>query len=95
MSFNTSPIKTVIRKLPVDIETPISVYLKLRGMGPSSLLYSIEGEERISRYSYIGIMSHSCYVFNENEVVITDSHGVKNKITEPNLDPSHYLEEIL
>jgi anthranilate synthase component 1 len=44
----------VMRELPADIETPISVYLKMRGLGPSFLLESVEGGERVARYSMIG-----------------------------------------
>ncbi|MHB1293918.1 MAG: anthranilate synthase component I [Anaerolineae bacterium] len=44
----------VVRELPADVETPISVYLKLRGLGPSFLLESVEGGERLARYSFIG-----------------------------------------
>jgi anthranilate synthase component I len=44
----------VVRELPADIDTPISVYLKLRTLGPSFLLESVEGGERMARYSMIG-----------------------------------------
>ena len=38
-----------------DLETPVSVYLKLRQLGGESfLLESVEGEEQIGRYSFIG-----------------------------------------
>ena len=48
-------IQTIIRELHADLETPVSVYLKLRGQGASFLLESVEGGERIARYSFIGI----------------------------------------
>ena len=41
-------------ELPADLETPISVFLKLRGEGNAFLLESVEGGERIGRYSFIG-----------------------------------------
>ena len=44
----------VVRELPADIDTPISVYLKMRGLGPSFLLESVEGGEHLARYSMIG-----------------------------------------
>ncbi len=44
----------VIRELPADMDTPISIYLKLRGLGPSFLLESVEGGEHVARYSFIG-----------------------------------------
>lgn len=45
----------VFRELPADLETPVSVYLKLRGQGESFLLESVEGGEQIARYSFIGV----------------------------------------
>src|SRR4051794_3613057 len=53
----------VYRELPADLETPVSVYLKLRGQtNPRSdqpdgsfLLESVEGGEQIARYSFIGV----------------------------------------
>ena len=45
----------LVRELPADIDTPISVYLKLRGLGPSFLLESVEGGERMARHSMIGV----------------------------------------
>jgi anthranilate/para-aminobenzoate synthase component I len=47
-------LSPVVRELPADVETPVSVYLKLRGLGPSFLLESVEGGEHLARYSIIG-----------------------------------------
>ncbi|MGQ9786578.1 MAG: anthranilate synthase component I [Anaerolineae bacterium] len=43
------------RELPADMETPVSVYLKLQDEGPSFLLESITGGEQVARYSFIGV----------------------------------------
>jgi anthranilate synthase component 1 len=45
----------VYRELPADLETPVSVYLKLQDEGPSFLLESVTGGERVARYSFIGV----------------------------------------
>ena len=46
----------VYRVFPADLETPVSVYLKLmESEGPSFLLESVEGGEQVGRYSFIGI----------------------------------------
>src|SRR5207249_11653580 len=37
-----------------DAETPVSAYQKLLKTGPSFLLESVEGGERIGRYSFLG-----------------------------------------
>lgn len=48
---NVIPVYT---DLMADFETPVSAYAKLKEAGPSYLLESIEGGERLSRYSFIG-----------------------------------------
>ncbi len=45
----------VYRELPADLETPVSVYMKLRADGPSFLLESVEKGEQLGRYSFIGV----------------------------------------
>ncbi|NOX60534.1 MAG: anthranilate synthase component I, partial [Chloroflexi bacterium] len=46
----------IYRLLPADLETPVSVYLKLRRPGKSSfLLESVEKGEQLGRYSFIGV----------------------------------------
>jgi anthranilate synthase component 1 len=49
-------IKTVpvYRELIADTETPVSAFLKVRGEGSAFVLESIEGGERLARYSFIG-----------------------------------------
>jgi anthranilate synthase component 1 len=44
----------VYREIIADAETPVSAYQKLLKTGPSFLLESVEGGERIGRYSFIG-----------------------------------------
>ena len=43
---NLIPIYKVIS---ADLETPVSVYLKLRGVGPSFLLESVEKGQQVGR----------------------------------------------
>lgn len=44
----------LVRTFQADTETPVSVYLKLQ-RPYSCLLESVEGEERMARYSYIAV----------------------------------------
>jgi anthranilate synthase component 1 len=44
----------ISREVLADLDTPVSAYLKVRAGGPSFLLESAEGGERIGRYSFIG-----------------------------------------
>jgi anthranilate synthase component I len=46
----------VYRVFPADLETPVSVCLKLmESEGPSFLLESVEGGEQVGRYSFVGV----------------------------------------
>ncbi len=44
----------VWRELPADLETPVSAYLKLARGRIGFLLESVEGGERLARYSFVG-----------------------------------------
>ena len=44
----------VYREVPADLETPVSVFLKVARGRHSFLLESVEGGERLARYSFIG-----------------------------------------
>jgi len=45
----------VIKQLPADLDTPLSLYIKLANQPYSYLLESVEGGERFGRYSFIGL----------------------------------------
>ena len=49
----------VTRQFAADLETPVSVYLKLmEEPGASFLLESVEGGEQVGRYSFVGVNLH-------------------------------------
>ena len=58
---------------PADLETPVSVYLKLRGQGKSFLLESIDGGERIARYSFIGISPRARYMLRNDHIQVLEN----------------------
>ncbi|MCL4862072.1 MAG: anthranilate synthase component I [Caldilineaceae bacterium] len=67
-------------ELPADLETPVSVYLKLCGANkgaPSFLLESVEKGEQIGRYSFIGLHSPLTVVATGSESVIGGAGGAE------------------
>jgi anthranilate synthase component 1 len=44
----------IYRELVADLETPVSAFLKINRGGSSFLLESVEGGQRLARYSFIG-----------------------------------------
>jgi anthranilate synthase component 1 len=63
-----------------DTETPVSAYLKLRGSGPSFLLESAEGGQRVGRWSFLGV--HPRSVMRVDHGVLTVD-GEKRDFTDP------------
>jgi len=64
------------RDLPADMETPVSIYLKLQDEGPCFLLESVSGGEQVARYSFIGVRPRGLVTATDNEVYLTsEGHG--------------------
>lgn len=55
-----------------DIETPVSVLLKLKHLSYPFLLESVEGGEKWARYSFIGFDPSSVFRVKQKDVFITD-----------------------
>ncbi len=90
MLLESTTTQTIIRELPADLETPVSVYLKLRDEHPSFLLESVEGGERIARYSFIGIQPRAQYILKNGEIHIKDEHGLRRM--DYDSDPTQFLQ---
>lgn len=60
----------VYREILADLETPVSVYLKLSdgARQPGFLLESIEGGTRIARYSFIGANTAGSVIFQDGRL---------------------------
>jgi anthranilate synthase component 1 len=67
----------VYREIVADLETPVSAFLKINRGGYSFLLESVEGGERLARYSFIG----------------TEPYRVIETGGEDNLDPLPLIAE--
>ena len=83
--------QTIVREISADLETPISVYMKLRGHAPSFLLESVEGGERIARYSFIGIKPKAQYIIRDNQIEIIENQVLR--FTHHEGDPTFFLQE--
>lgn len=59
-------IAPIYREIPADMETPVTAYLKVAQEGPSFLLESVEGGEKLARYSFIGTLPEQIIETGEN-----------------------------
>ncbi|MFH1523980.1 MAG: chorismate-binding protein, partial [Chloroflexota bacterium] len=83
--------RVLVRELPADLETPLSVYLKLAGDGSSFLLESVSGGERVARYSFIGVRPRKIYILRNN---VWEIHFADGKITRPLIEGGNPLEAL-
>jgi anthranilate synthase component I len=94
MLLEANQIQTILREVSADLETPVSLYLKLRGDGASFLLESVEGGERIARYSFIGVQPRAEYILRNGSVEVKDADGVcVIKLNDG--DPTRFLQNEL
>jgi anthranilate synthase component 1 len=81
------------RDLPADMETPVSIYLKLQDEGASFLLESVSGGEQVARYSFIGVRPRGLITTFGNEVYLaSEGHG-RTIPLENGLDPLEVLKQ--
>ena len=77
MLLEATTVQTIVREIFTDIETPVSLYLKLRGDGASFLLESVEGGEQLARYSFIGVHPRAEYIFRDGQIEIKENGATR------------------
>lgn len=80
----------VVREALADLDTPLSVYLKLANRPYSYLFESVQGGERFGRYSFVGLPARTRLVVRGHEVWVEDDEGVRERETRS--DPLEFIE---
>jgi anthranilate synthase component 1 len=77
-----------------DLETPVSVYLKVAGGPYTFLLESVEGGERIARYSFVGLDPYLVMTMRGRSATLVWRSGPKSGTSEtvPCDDPLRLIE---
>ncbi len=83
------------RELPADLETPVSVFMKLRTgqQGPSFLLESVEKGEQLGRYSFIGVHAPMTATSYGDRTIIGGAGGTV--LEERTGDPLEVVRELM
>jgi len=85
----------VFRELSADLDTPVSVFLKLKGRTPGFLLESAEGGERLGRYSFLGVGYSLMLKASGTKVTIYRNGKSKELTLKDNQDPLHLVKSRL
>lgn len=73
----TSNVIPVYKEINADLDTPVSAFLKIKKDDYAFLLESVEGQEHIARYSFLG--SRPSLVFKSKDKAIELIYPHKNK----------------
>jgi hypothetical protein len=88
--YNRIPI---VLETFADLDTPLSIYLKLANQPYSYLLESVQGGERFGRYSFIGLPSASRIVIRGRHVAVM--HGEALTEEAEVADPLDFVRQYL
>jgi anthranilate synthase component I len=61
--------------IPGDLDTPVSAFIKLKAFEPRFLLESVEGGERLARYSFIGLGQGLEVKLDRSGLAVGDERG--------------------
>jgi len=79
--YNRIPLVT---ETFADLDTPLSLYLKLANKPFSYLLESVQGGERFGRYSFIGLPADTRITVRDNQVTLTHKDSeTKHEVENP------------
>lgn len=88
--YNRIPL---IRELPADLDTPLSIFLKLANAPYSYLLESVVGGERFGRYSIIGLPARTVLRVHGHVVTLETDGEKTEQHSAP--DPLVFIESLL
>ena len=77
----------LVKTVMADLLTPVSAFLRIERQSPRAfLLESIEGGEKIARYSFLGCAPHTIVHARAGQVTIEQADGSQQTIERPMLD---------
>lgn len=72
-------LSPIVKEVDADLETPVSAFLKLQGLGARFLLESAEKGERMGRFSFIGLESCEVLEIKKDRMIFGGQKILFNK----------------
>ena len=86
----------VYKEIGADLDTPVSAFLKIKKDGYAFLFESVEGQEKIARYSFLG--SNPSLIFKSEagdiQIIYSESQDIFKGLVSKFLTPTDPLAEI-
>ena len=80
----------VVHEVVADLDTPVSIYLKLANKPYSYLLESVQGGEKWGRYSFIGLPCQTRIRVRTNQITVENDQGVMEQVND--INPLDFIE---
>jgi len=86
----------VFKKINADLDTPVSAFLKIKEKAKESfLLESVEGQEKIARYSFLGVNPSLLFKSKAKSIYIYDRINRKKIEFQTKTDPIDEIRKIM
>ena len=85
----------VWRDILADMETPVSAFKRIAHRPNAFLLESVEGGERMARYSFLGSDPHLVFRSKGQRATISENGETREIVLSEGRDPLHVLQEIM
>lgn len=85
----------VYKQIRADLDTPVSAFLKIRGKQEAFLLESVEGQEKVARYSFLGSSPSLVFKTKDRRITILDKRENKVKKILTSSDPLEEVKRIM
>lgn len=85
----------VFREFLADMETPVSALSAFADDDNVFLFESVEGGERIGRYSFIGVNPYAVFTVEDGKAYLTDRAGKRSELPAPDGKPFFALRELM
>lgn len=91
-NFNVIPVYIEIN---ADLDTPVSAYLKLKKSDYSFLLESVEGQEKIARFSFLGLDPALIFKASGRRIQILRPHEARERSFFTETSPLEEVKKIM
>jgi len=91
--FSQGDVVPVYKRLLADLETPVSVYLKLAQTSDVGfMLESVEGGEQVGRYSFLGVNPRGTVLVENGQASVTINGETNTHPLQDGEDPLHIVK---
>jgi anthranilate synthase component 1 len=90
-----SNVIPIYKEINADLDTPVSAFLKIKGSDYAFLLESVEGQEKLARYSFMGVSPSLIFKSKGRDIEITYMQEKRHERFTTELSPLDEVKKIM